>query len=86
MSKSKAELKNAANHWFTWFESRQCMPHQTSADLVFAFCDYINSLPYWQLAAELETENPEDVQNFKELINNGIEIWLEGLVKSLYIK
>ena len=88
MSKNKQELKDIANQWFTWYEGKQYQtnyyPYQ-QIEQVFAFCDYINSLPDWYLAAELQTENLDDIKNFRDLINNGIDYWLGDLIKSLYI-
>ena len=88
MSKNKQDLKNIANQWFTWYEGNSYTPRNTinhQINQVFDFCDYINSLPDWHIAAELETEDLSDVKNFREMINNGIDYWLGDLIKSIYI-
>ena len=52
-------------------------------NLVLEFCDYIEQMQDWEILDLLESNSLDDATRFREIINNGADIWLGGQVKTI---
>lgn len=76
--KAKCLLNN-----FEIYHFQNSLEYSRGLNLLFEFCDYINQMPDWQLLAELESEDKTDAQKFRQMVNNDIDYWLEGQLKTI---
>lgn len=86
MTFSLAELKQKANLMMSSFELYQFenrLEYNRGLNLLFEFCDYVNQMPEWKLLAELESQDNQDVINFRKMINQGADHWLGGALKTI---
>ena len=88
MCLSRHDIRQKALYLLNVFETKyfqNSLPYNRKLNLVFEFCDYINQMPDWQLAAELESDTLEDAQNFRKIINSDIDYWLGDLLKTIWL-
>lgn len=86
MSLNKQQLKEKASALFTYFEFSQFnneLSYSRGLNLVLEFCDYVNQLADWELADWLQSSEPQDAVDFRQLINQGADYWLGDLVKTI---
>ena len=86
MAASNQKLKDKAGELFTYFEFNKFsneLTHCPRINLVLEFCDYVNQLSDWELSDWLETGDISDVARFRQMINQGADIWLGDLIKTI---
>lgn len=81
-----AELIQKANEMFAWYEVKRFEGFSNNFEKVLGFCDYVNRKADWELMDDLETSETGDVENFRALVNNGIDIWLGSPIKTLCLQ
>lgn len=89
MCLSKKQLQTKASDLFTYFEFnkfRNELSYSKKTNLLLEFCDYIEHLSDWEIADILNSDNNSDVRNFRKIINNGADIWLGDLIKTISYK
>ncbi|MBE6453015.1 MAG: hypothetical protein E7012_05965 [Alphaproteobacteria bacterium] len=86
MSLTVKQLHQKASDLFCYFETTKFhndLSYCRKINLVLAFCDYINQLQDWEILDLLETQNIDDAKRFRDIINNGADIWLGGQIKTI---
>lgn len=86
MTLSQHQLINKANQLFTYFELNHFnneLGYSRRLNLVLEFCDYMQQKADWELLADLDSENPQDATNFRRIINQGADVWLGDLIKTV---
>lgn len=86
MAANNQKLKNKAAELFTYFEFNHFnneATHCRRMNLVLEFCDYVEQLSDWELADWLETDDITDATRFRKMINQGADIWLGDLIKTI---
>ena len=80
------DLIKKANELFTYFEFNKFnneLSHCRRMNLLFEFCDYVAGLKDWELAELLESESLDDAVRFRKIINQGADLWLGDLIKTI---
>ncbi len=86
MKLSQRQLAEKANQLFTYFELNHFsneLGYSRRINLVLEFCDYVQQKADWELLADLDSETPQDAANFRRIINQGADVWLGDLVKTI---
>lgn len=86
MAMTQRQLKAKASALFTFFEFEKFenkLSYSRKINLVLEFCDYINQKSDWEILEMLESDCSEDAKKFRNLINDGADVWLEGLIKTV---
>lgn len=86
MTLSQHQLIDKANQLFTYFELNHFnneLGYSRRLNLVLEFCDYVQQKADWELLADLDSENPQDAANFRRIINQGADVWLGDLIKTV---
>lgn len=86
MSLTIEQLKTKADEMFAVFEInkfKDILPYGKNTNLIFEFCDYVDTLNDWELLDNLNSSDPEDAVQFRQMINAGIDLWLGDLVKTI---
>lgn len=76
------EMIKKANDMLVWFEINKFQDellYSRKVNLVLEFCDHIDSKEDWELADELETDDLEEVEQFRRFINQGADQWLQTI-------
>lgn len=74
------EMIKKANEMLVWFEINKFqdeLSYSRKVNLVLEFCDYLDNKQDWELADELETEDLDEVEQFRRFINQGADQWLD---------
>ena len=74
------EMIKKANDMLVWFEINKFqdeLAYSRKVNLVLEFCDYLDNKQDWELAEELETEDLDEVEQFRRFINQGADQWLD---------
>lgn len=74
------EMIKKANDMLVWFEINKFqdeLSYSRKVNLVLEFCDYLDNKQDWELADELETEDLDEVEQFRRFINQGADQWLD---------
>ena len=82
------QILAAINWLFFYFEQNifqndGVWPRQVN--LIFAFCDYIESMLDEEICVHLMSESKKDVERFRFLVCDGTEKWLKENMKTLVI-
>ena len=83
---TRKQLQTKASDLFTYFEFNKFRNESSycrRVNLLLEFCDYIESMPDWELLDILESNNMRDAIAFREVLNNGADIWLNDLIKTI---
>ena len=80
------DLIKKANEMFLWYEANRFEGFANNFEKVLGFCDYINRKADWELMDDLETTDAADAENFRKLVNHGIDIWLGSPIKTLCLQ
>lgn len=76
------EMIKKANEMLVWFEINKFqdeLSYSRKVNLVLEFCDHIDSKEDWELADELETDDLDEVEQFRRFINQGADQWLQTI-------
>lgn len=74
------EMIKKANEMLVWFEINKFqdeLSYSRKVNLVLEFCDHIDNKQDWELADELETNDLDEVEQFRRFINQGADQWLD---------
>jgi hypothetical protein len=74
------EMIKKANEMLVWFEINKFqdeLSYSRKVNLVLEFCDYLDNKQDWELADELETDDLDEVEQFRRFINQGADQWLD---------
>ena len=74
------EMIKKANDMLVWFEINKFqdeLSYSRKVNLVLEFCDYLDNKQDWELADELETDDLDEVEQFRRFINQGADQWLD---------
>lgn len=80
------QMKKAADELFATFELNKfqnAFSHGRKANLVLEFCEYVDNLRDWELLDILQSSNPDDATQFRKMLNQGIDVWLGDLIKTI---
>jgi hypothetical protein len=76
------EMIKKANEMLVWFEINKFqdeLSYSRKVNLVLEFCDYLDNKQDWELADELETDDLDEVEQFRRFINQGADQWLQTI-------
>lgn len=82
------ELKLAADKLFWRFEQEKFEyegQYCYATELVFAFADYVDKLNDDFLYDFLQTEDDKEVRRFRDMLQKGVDSWLQKNVKTMLI-
>ena len=83
---NKEIMHKKANELFWWFEQNRFVnlgAYPRNTNLVFAFADYIETLSDNDISEILSST--ENTKEFRDILNKGIDIWLELNSKTMTI-
>ena len=89
MQHSQQDLATKANQLFTYFETHKFqnkLSYCHNTNLVLEFCDYVENMADWEILDWLQSEDEADAQNFRQMINNGVDTWLGDLIKTISLR
>jgi hypothetical protein len=76
------EMIKKANDMLVWFEINKFqdeLSYSRKVNLVLEFCDYLDNKQDWELADELETDDLDEVEQFRRFVNQGADQWLQTI-------
>lgn len=79
---------NILNELFFYFENNIFVNDGVwprSANLIFAFSDYIENMLDEEISFYINSEKKDDIKNFRLVARQGIEYWLKQNMKTLMI-
>lgn len=79
---------NILNELFFYFENNIFVNDGVcprSANLIFAFSDYIENMLDEEISFYINSEKKDDIENFRLVARQGIEYWLKQNMKTLMI-
>ena len=74
------EMIKKANEMLVWFEINKFqdeLSYSRKVNLVLEFCDYLDAKDDLELADDLDTDDFDDVEQFRRFINQGADQWLD---------